>query len=75
MKFVYAHFPVIANMPDDGTYIEIRNFLGEKVVRRVNCLSGVKLTRSDVKDEIVLTGNDIEKVSQTGTSFPGLFSC
>jgi len=28
-------------------------------------LEGVKVTRSDAKDEIILQGNDIEKVSQS----------
>merc|ERR1712216_648834 len=49
-----------------GTKVEIRNFLGEKVVRVVDAAEGVKVVRSaDVKDEIVLTGNDIDSVSRT----------
>eukprot|EP01089_Gocevia_fonbrunei_P006827 TRINITY_DN17838_c0_g1_i1.p1 TRINITY_DN17838_c0_g1~~TRINITY_DN17838_c0_g1_i1.p1 ORF type:complete len:192 (-),score=34.26 TRINITY_DN17838_c0_g1_i1:38-613(-) len=65
MRFVYAHFPVNCNIPDDGSFIEIHNFLGEKVVRRVVMPTGVKIERSsDVKDEIVLRGNSIEAVSQ-----------
>lgn len=66
MKFVYAHFPVNCNIPEDGKWIEIHNFLGEKVVRRVHMLEGVKVTRSTEKDEIILTGNDLELVSQSG---------
>jgi len=66
MKFVYAHFPVNCNIPDDGKWIEIHNFLGEKVVRRVRMLEGVKVTRSTEKDEIILSGNDLELVSQSG---------
>lgn len=66
MKFVYAHFPVNCNIPDDGKWIEIHNFLGEKVVRRVHMLEGVKITRSTEKDEIILSGNDLEQVSQSG---------
>ena len=66
MKFVYAHFPVNVNISDDKKVIEVRNFLGEKVIRRVHLLEGVTVDRSDdVKDEIVLTGNSIENV---GTS-------
>jgi len=68
MKFVYAHFPVNCNIPDDGKWIEIHNFLGEKVVRRVSMLPGVKVTRSTEKDEIVLTGNDLELVSQSAAN-------
>lgn len=70
MRFVYAHFPINAAIVDGGKTIEIRNFLGEKEVRKVTVYEGVTLTRSeDVKDEIVLTGNDVEAVSQSGSSF------
>merc|ERR1711971_1081499 len=54
MRFVYSHFPI--NVSTSGDNVEIRNFLGERRVRRVKLLEGVKYTRSDdVKDEIVLT--------------------
>jgi large subunit ribosomal protein L9e len=66
MRLVYAHFPINASVVDDGKMLEIRNFLGEKIVRRIPMLDGVTITRStDVKDELVLTGNDIEMVSQS----------
>eukprot|EP01090_Pellita_catalonica_P004383 TRINITY_DN14209_c0_g1_i1.p1 TRINITY_DN14209_c0_g1~~TRINITY_DN14209_c0_g1_i1.p1 ORF type:complete len:189 (-),score=31.09 TRINITY_DN14209_c0_g1_i1:35-601(-) len=66
MRFVYAHFPVNCNIPADGSSIEIHNFLGEKVVRRVKMLEGVSVDRSeDVKDEIKLTGNDVELVARS----------
>ena len=49
-----------------GTKVEIRNFLGEKIVRVVNMLPGVECDRSAaVKDELILTGNDIELVSRS----------
>eukprot|EP00406_Dinophysis_acuminata_P083034 CAMPEP_0179265718 /NCGR_PEP_ID=MMETSP0797-20121207/29047_1 /TAXON_ID=47934 /ORGANISM="Dinophysis acuminata, Strain DAEP01" /LENGTH=52 /DNA_ID=CAMNT_0020973933 /DNA_START=22 /DNA_END=177 /DNA_ORIENTATION=+ len=38
MRLVYAHFPINANIINNGTTIEIRNFLGEKIVRTVNML-------------------------------------
>ena len=51
---------------DKGTKVEIRNFLGEKIVRVVNMLPGVTCERSAaVKDELVLSGNDIELVSRS----------
>lgn len=66
MRLVYAHFPINASVVDDGKMLEIRNFLGEKIVRRIPMLEGVKIERSaDVKDELILTGNDIDKVSQS----------
>ncbi|KAK9799743.1 hypothetical protein WJX73_007629 [Symbiochloris irregularis] len=63
MRLVYAHFPINATIEDQGTRVEIRNFLGEKRTRFVNMLPGVKIDRSSTKDELVLTGNDIELVS------------
>jgi large subunit ribosomal protein L9e len=70
MRFVYAHFPINVNVADDGTTVEIRNFIGEKMVRRVKMLDGVKAVQSTggTKDEIVLTGNDVEKVSQSAAT-------
>lgn len=67
MRFVYAHFPINVNVSDDGTIVEIRNFLGEKVLRKVQMLEGVKAELSkDQKDELTLTGNNVENVSQSG---------
>lgn len=66
MRFVYAHFPINVAITNKDTRVEIRNFLGEKVVRIVDALEGVTVSRSaDVKDEIVLVGNDINHVSRT----------
>lgn len=66
MRFVAAHFPINANIVPGGKEIEIRNFLGEKLVRKVPARSGVVITRSAaVKDEIILEGNDVEMVSLT----------
>mmetsp|Transcript_41264 Transcript_41264/g.80747 ORF Transcript_41264/g.80747 Transcript_41264/m.80747 type:complete len:188 (-) Transcript_41264:137-700(-) len=64
MRFVYSHFPINVTLNDDK--VEIRNFLGEKRVRRVTLLPGVEYVRtSDVKDQIELSGNDINAVSLT----------
>lgn len=44
--------------------MEIRNFLGEKRVRKVELLPGVEYVRSStVKDQIELSGNDLALVS------------
>lgn len=43
-----------------------RNFLGEKYVRRVTAQPGVEvITSPNVKDELVLSGNSLEGVSQS----------
>ncbi|KAJ1996798.1 60S ribosomal protein L9B, partial [Coemansia thaxteri] len=55
MRFVYAHFPISANIDEkkDSTTVEIRNFLGEKVVRKVVLHPGVSIVQStNVKDEL-----------------------
>ncbi len=66
MRFVYAHFPINASITNGNKGIEIRNFLGEKKVRKVAMLEGVSIIRSEkVKDELVLDGNDIELVSRS----------
>jgi large subunit ribosomal protein L9e len=50
-----------------GDHIEIRNFLGDKNTRRIQLLPGVTVTLSEAqKDEIVLVGNDVQAVSQSG---------
>jgi len=62
MRFVYAHFPI--NVALENGSVEIRNFLGEKRVRRVKLLPGVEYVRTkDVKDQIELIGNDLQSVS------------
>ncbi|GAM27579.1 hypothetical protein SAMD00019534_107550 [Acytostelium subglobosum LB1] len=66
MRFVYAHFPINVVVVDGGKVVEIRNFFGEKIVRRIPLLEGITCTRTEkVKDEIVLVGNDLEKLSQS----------
>jgi len=64
MRFVYSHFPI--NVSLNGDVVEIRNFLGEKRVRKVQLLPGVTYVRSaSVKDQIELSGIDIAAVSLT----------
>ncbi|KAL1306758.1 hypothetical protein AAFC00_005421 [Neodothiora populina] len=70
MRYVYAHFPINVNLDknnETGLWeVEIRNFLGEKIVRKVIMADGVDVEASKAqKDELVLSGNDLEKVSQS----------
>ncbi|KAI4135809.1 MAG: hypothetical protein LQ347_000355 [Umbilicaria vellea] len=70
MRYVYAHFPINVNIEknsETGLYdVDIRNFIGEKIVRRVTMQPGVDVEPSkNVKDEIQLTGNSLENVSQS----------
>lgn len=66
MRFVYAHFPINTAISQAGSLVEIRNFLGERLIRRVNMYPGVVCSASKNKDEIYLEGNDIELVSRSG---------
>ncbi|KAL8717961.1 MAG: hypothetical protein Q9225_004852 [Loekoesia sp. 1 TL-2023] len=70
MRYVYAHFPINVNIEknsETGLYdVEIRNFLGEKIVRRVTMHEGVDVEISKAqKDELTITGNSLENVSQS----------
>lgn len=71
MRAAYSHFPINVVLEKDkatGRHIvEVRNFLGERRVRRVQLHEGVEVVKGSagVKDEFVLTGNDLEKVSSS----------
>merc|ERR1719236_205097 len=66
MRLVYAHFPINANITNGGKTVEIRNFLGEKIVRTVNMLPGVTVEKSaSTKDELVIRGTDIDTTSRS----------
>lgn len=64
MKIVYSHFPVKATVKGEEFIIE--NFLGEKFPRKADIRGATKV---EVKgDQVVLTGPDIEAVSQTAAN-------
>jgi len=66
MRAVYAHFPISCAIQEGGTLIEVRNFLGEKFIRRVRMHDGVTVENSKAqKDELIVQGNSIEAVSQS----------
>lgn len=64
MKVSYSHFPVSVSVKGDE--VQIKNFLGEKGARTAkitgNCNVAVE------KDEIVITGINIEDVGQTAAN-------
>ena len=66
LRAVYAHFPINCSISEAGTLVEVRNFLGEKFIRRVRMHNGVVCENSkEQKDELILTGNNVEAVSQS----------
>jgi large subunit ribosomal protein L9e len=67
MRAVYAHFPINCAITENNTSIDVRNFLGEKHVRNVRMGPGVTVTNSaDMKDELIVEGNSLERVSCSG---------
>ena len=46
MRAVYAHFPINCAISEGGSLVEVRNFLGEKFVRKVRMHDGVKCENS-----------------------------
>ena len=69
MKAVYAHFPININVVEDGKKVEVRNYLGEKYIRVVHMRDGVICRPSGNKDEIIVEGNDVESVSNSGKTY------
>lgn len=71
VRFVYNHFPI--NVTVEGQEIQIRNFLGEKIVRRVLVPSDTKVdSNTGKKDCLVLTSNNIDSVTQTCARLHGI---
>ena len=67
VRAVYAHFPINCVI-ESPSVLEIRNFLGEKRVRRVEMREGVTVRKhEEIKDCLIIEGNDIEKVGNSGT--------
>jgi large subunit ribosomal protein L9e len=69
MRLVYAHFPIGVNIENDGKLIELRNFLGEKIVRTIQMRGDAKVSRGgrDNKD-VVVEGSDLDAVSQSAAN-------
>ncbi|WFD17931.1 hypothetical protein MCAP1_000142 [Malassezia caprae] len=73
MRAVYAHFPINLIIAGDKKSVEIRNFLGEKRVRKVAMMEGVTITDDKAqKDQVLVEGNDIDAVSQSAALLHGV---
>ncbi|KAL9088094.1 MAG: hypothetical protein Q9159_003292 [Coniocarpon cinnabarinum] len=73
MRYVYAHFPINVNIDNNKETgvpeVEIRNFIGEKLVRRIAMAPGVEVAPSkNQKDQLEVSGNSLEDVSQSAAS-------
>jgi large subunit ribosomal protein L9e len=67
MRMVYAHFPISVNIENKGKRVEIRNFLGEKIVRVIEMAGDTVAKKSEdgTKDEIVISGSSVDALSQS----------
>ena len=41
MRLAYKHFPIMTNIINGNKTIEIKNFIGEKIVRKIEAREGV----------------------------------
>jgi len=64
MKMVHSHFPMKTSVKGDRFIIE--NFIGERAPRKAKILGDTKITVKG--SDVVLTGTDLEKVSQTAAN-------
>ena len=64
MKIVYSHFPITAERR--GNEIIIKNFIGERGIRKARLIGDVDVKISE--DEIIISGIDIEHVSQSAAN-------
>jgi len=72
VRAVYAHFPINCVI-ESPHVVEIRNFLGEKRVRRVNMREGVTVRKhAETKDCLIVEGNDIELVGNSVSLISGV---
>jgi large subunit ribosomal protein L6 len=64
MKICYSHFPIKTKITGDQFIIE--NFLGERTPRKARIMGATKVKVAG--DEVVLTGSNVEHVSQTAAN-------
>jgi large subunit ribosomal protein L6 len=66
LKIANVHFPMTVSHDKTNNEIVVKNFLGEKVDRRIKVMDNVKVSID--KDSIELESPDIEKAGQTAAN-------
>lgn len=64
LKVVYSHFPISVKV--EGDKVLIQNFLGERIPRVAKIVGNTQVKVE--KDEIIVSGIDIEEVGQTASN-------
>jgi len=67
LKVFHTHFPMTLEVK--GKEVIVRNFLGEKSVRKAAILGNTKVEVK--KDDVIVTGVSIDDVSQTAANIEG----
>ena len=67
MKYGYKIFPLQPLAIDNGSTLQVTNYLGEKYIRKVKAVRGTKIitTDQDQKREVKVTGIDREAIGLT----------
>ncbi|EFX60049.1 hypothetical protein DAPPUDRAFT_72936 [Daphnia pulex] len=65
MVLAYSHFPIVVNVIENGRAVEIKNFLGFKMNKRIDAPEGVVITKKEEeKNNLTVQGINLEDVSQ-----------
>jgi large subunit ribosomal protein L9e len=73
MRSVYAHFPINIEIKEEGRLVEIRNFLGERRIRKIKLPFEILCEKNEkTKDEIIIKGSDLKIVSMGAASIQQL---
>eukprot|EP00826_Nyctotherus_ovalis_P035997 TRINITY_DN3146_c0_g1_i6.p2 TRINITY_DN3146_c0_g1~~TRINITY_DN3146_c0_g1_i6.p2 ORF type:complete len:169 (+),score=55.83 TRINITY_DN3146_c0_g1_i6:187-693(+) len=65
MRAAFAHFPINMTVLNKGKALEIRNFVGEKHIKKITMLPGCEVRETDNRHQIIIEGIDLDSVALT----------